>query len=113
MSGYIHKGRIPVKSQNTLPPEVRFAIATAKNTLKANLPLAGFGNQRGNAPTEGSPLPKPDQACDYVEFDVGQDRQGQRGLRRLVFEVHRANRQIREIYYTDEHYGKGTFVRVV
>ena len=35
------------------------------------------------------------------------------GVRRLVFEVHRADRQIREIYYTDEHYGKGSFVRIV
>jgi hypothetical protein len=31
----------------------------------------------------------------------------------LVLEVNMTSRQIMEIYYTEDHYGKTTFVRIV
>ena len=112
MSGYIHRDRIPTRSFLALPPEVREAIASAKNHGVEN--LTAYRNEYG-APLDGPPLPKIDAGCTYREADVGQahenDPKGQRGRRRLVFEVESRGR-IRNTYYTEAHYAKGTFIRI-
>ena len=112
MSGYIHRDRIPTRSFLVLPPEVRAAIARAKNHGVEN--LRQYANEFG-APEDGPPLPKIGAGCTYREADVGQahkdDPKGRRGQRRLVFEVESRGR-IRNIYYTEDHYAKGTFIRI-
>jgi guanyl-specific ribonuclease Sa len=112
MSGFIHRDRIPTCSFLSLAPEVREAIINAKNRGVEN--LRQYGNEFGG-PADGPPLPKVDAGCTYREADVGQahedDARGIRGQRRLVFEVESGGR-IRNIYYTMEHYEKGSFVRV-
>ncbi len=117
MSGRIAKSQIPVKSQVALPPDASIAFIEAKNFLKAGGKLRPFGNDRGNSPLEGPPLPDPSQGCVYYEKQVGHarlgDKQGDSGSKRLVLEVNTASKQIMEVYYTDEHYGKSTFVRIV
>jgi hypothetical protein len=114
-----------VRSQASLPPDATIALIKAKNKLKEpNIDLKKPGgllrrflNDRGNSPLEGPPLPDPAQGCGYFETDVGLarpgDPKGERGSRRLVFEVNESSKQILEIYFTEEHYGKFTFERVV
>jgi guanyl-specific ribonuclease Sa len=66
-------------------------------------------------------LPNPDNGCEYYEFDVGAAHpeavhgpgEGDRGVRRLVVEVNVKPRKVREIYFSDSHYARGTFQRVV
>ncbi len=117
MSGLIAKSQIPLRPQGSLPPDARVALITAKNSVKSGAALRSFGNDRGRTIVEGSPLPKPAVGCAYFEFDVGQahpgDQRGERGVKRLVLEVNGATRQILETYYTEEHYGKFTFYRIV
>jgi hypothetical protein len=117
MSGRIAKSQIPVKSQATLPADASFALIEAKNLLKAGGKLRPFGNDRGNSPLEGPPLPDPSQGCVYYEKQVGHarpgDKQGASGSKRLVLEVNTTSQQIMEVYYTEDHYGKTTFVRIV
>jgi hypothetical protein len=117
MSGRIAKSQIPVKSQATLPPDALIALIEAKNLLKAGGRLRLFTNERGNSPLEGPPLPDPSWGCSYYENQVGHarpgDKKGESGVKRLVLEVNTSNNQIIEVYYTDEHYGKFTFVRIV
>ncbi len=116
MSGRIAKSQIPTKSEMSLPPDVKFALITAKNRLKIGGAFREFRNQQGRTDLEGPPLPAPDQGCAYYEVQVGEarpgDPMGEAGAKRLVLEVVVPARQIREIYYTDEHYGKFTFVRI-
>jgi hypothetical protein len=117
MSGLIAKSQVPVKSASSLPPDVRFALITAKNQLKAGLVLRRFRNEQGRDDTEGPPLPKPSAGCDYYEVQVGEaregDPQGEAGSKRLVLEVNSSSRQLMEIYFTEEHYAKFTFFRII
>jgi hypothetical protein len=115
MSGRIAKSQIPVRSQASLPPDALVALIQAKNALRAGTALRLFRNERGGI-NEGPPLPDPAQGCEYYEVQVGQarpeDERGQAGSHRLVLEVNVSSRQILETYYTEEHYGKNTFVRI-
>ena len=117
MSGRIAKSQIPLRHQAALPTDAVIALVKAKNLLKAGGTLPTFKNERGNSAHEGPPLPSPALGCVYFEKQVGQarpnDPKGQRGSRRLVLEVNEASGQILEVYFTEEHYGKFTFVRVV
>jgi hypothetical protein len=117
MSGRIAKSQIPVRSQASLPTDATIALIEAKNLLKAGRPLRRFSNGRGNSPLEGPPLPDPAQGCAYFEMQVGLarpgDPKGESGSRRLVLEVNDSSKQILEVYFTEEHYGKFTFERVV
>jgi hypothetical protein len=100
-----------------LPPDASIALIEAKNLLKGGRKLRLFGNDRGNSPLEGPPLPDPAQGCLYYEKQVGQARPGdplgESGSKRLVLEVNIKSQQIMEVYYSEEHYGKSTFVRIV
>ena len=114
MSGRIAKSQIPFRSQASLPADVKFALVEAKNLIQAGFTVDGvFGNTRGRTDLEGPPLPAPSQGCKYYEKYVGQDRKGKAGSKRLLFEVNTSSRQIMEIYYSGEHYAKGTVVRIV
>jgi hypothetical protein len=116
MSGRIAKSQIPLKRHESLPPDAKFALIEAKNTLRGGIALALFRNQQGRQPGEGPPLPRPAQGCQYVEKQVGQAHPGDlrsAGSHRLVLEVNVASGQILEVYYTEEHYAKDTFFRIV
>jgi len=113
MSGRIPKSQIPVRSHASLPQDARIALINAKNALKSGAVFRVFGNQRGRTSLEGPPLPEPSQGCLYYEVQVGQTRAGGSGVKRLVLEVNSSSKQIMEVYYTDEHYAKTTFVRIV
>jgi guanyl-specific ribonuclease Sa len=118
MSGRIAKSQIPLLAHNQLPDDARVALIGVKNGLRnRQLPRRGFGNDRGNTPLEGPPLPQLALGCQYFECDVGQARPGdplgRRGSKRLVVEINGSSFQLMDVYYTDEHYGKFTFYRVV
>jgi hypothetical protein len=119
MSGRIHIDRIERRPYATLPGEVQMAIINVKNILRHSprgaAALTLYGNAFGGQ-NDGPPLPKVSAGCSYREVDVGMahsdDPKGRRGVRRLVFEIDASGR-IRETYYTEEHYTKGTFSRIV
>ncbi len=121
MSGYIAKSQIPIKPQVALPDVVRRALIDAKNRIRNQQGLVVFQNNFGAGRGDGSPLPKVSQGCIYYEFDAGTAHPasaapGQppnRGSFRMIFEVNETSRQVLEIYYTDEHYQKGTCFRIV
>lgn len=117
MSGRIAKSQIPVRYRATLPVDAMVALIEAKNMLRAGRTLRSFKNERGNSPVEGPPLPDPAMGCAYFEKQVGSahsgDPKGQHGSKRLIFEVNSSTKQILEVYYTEEHYGKFTFQRVI
>ena len=115
MSGKIAKSQVPIRSANTLPHDVRIAIAQLKERLRAGQLPRIFNNS--NLPIEGigSPLPRLDDGCVYREFQVGAAHPGDQrptGKRRLVAEIVEKPCQIRELYFSDEHYLRGTFVRI-
>jgi hypothetical protein len=113
MSGRIAKSQIQERPHASLPPDVLTALATTKNRVKAGVLPKLFGNNYGIAPGDGPPLPQLDAGHDYYEVDVGTDRVGDRGSRRLVFVIHRTNFRIADTYFSDDHYRKGTFCRIV
>lgn len=117
MSGRIAKSQIPIRGRMSLPPDALTALIQAKNALKQGQRLRAFGNQRGRTDLEGPPLPAPSDGCSYYEIQVGQarpdDPQGEAGARRLVLEVNESSDQIMEIYYTEAHYAKTSFFRIV
>jgi len=51
----------------------------------------------------------------YHEFQVGESRHAQptAGRKRIVIEFHTASRQVLEVYYTEYHYLKFSFFRIV
>lgn len=106
------KEQMLVIHTGALPGDVRQAITAAKNSLRIRLP--GRNSIFHNRP---SVLPNLDDGCQYYEFDVGAarpgDPQGRRGSRRLVLEIVTKAREVREIYFTDQHYTSGSFRRVV
>ncbi|MBA2116870.1 hypothetical protein [Bremerella alba] len=110
MSGMIAKSQVPVARRSQLPADVQMGIVQLKNLVSSGRGKT-FGNIKDNKRLTGQPLPKLDQGCVYIEGDVGQGRVD-RGKRRLVFEIVESTRQVREIYFSDEHYLKGSFVRV-
>lgn len=120
MSGRIAKSQVPTLSRDSLPPDVRSAIIAAKNGHRdGDLVRAvnEFANRRDPLNATGPPLPTPSQGCEYYEWDVGQahqdDTTSRRGKKRLVLEVNASSLEIKEIYYTDEHYAKFSFFRIV
>lgn len=113
MSGKLAKSQVPIIRQRQLPLPAKRAIAQLKNDLRRGQLPRRFGNtSRDKA---GSPLPRLDDGCVYFEVQVGHGRPGpaDRGAQRLVVEIDEKSRQIREIYFTQKHYCKGTFYRVV
>jgi guanyl-specific ribonuclease Sa len=112
MSGNLAVSQIPWRSRKWLPPVVQEGIIEAKNQIRQGANLVVFQNNFGTGVGDGAPLPRVDQGCEYYEFDVGETRLGGRGAHRLVFEVNTSSDEIRKIYYTSEHYTKGSFVRI-
>jgi guanyl-specific ribonuclease Sa len=116
------KNMIPTLSRRSLPSDLQTAIINVKNrlTLARAAQMAGqgtgltpFHNQKGPRAGQGpSPLPNLSNGCAYYEFDVGQGRDN-RGSRRVVAEVVDSTLQVRELYFTDDHYTKGSFSRLV
>jgi len=116
MSNRIHISRIPIKPLSALPPEAKATLIDAKNRLRAGLAVKGqFGNKRGAYDGDGSPLPQLSAGCVYQEVQVGESRDPQptAGKKRFVIEFHPSSRQLREIYYTENHYLKFSFFRII
>ncbi|PQO29103.1 hypothetical protein C5Y96_15215 [Blastopirellula marina] len=111
MSGMIAKSQVPVIHRGQLPADVQAGIVALKNMIRSGRGET-FNNRKDVKNATGQPLPKLDQGCIYIEGDVGRGRID-RGKRRLVAEIVETTRQVREIYFSDEHYLKGSFVRVV
>ncbi len=114
MSNRIHISRISTLPLLRLPSDAKTALIEAKNKLRSGHIFPEFDNQddsRGGGP----PLPKLSVGCVYYEVRVGTahpDDDRPAGRKRLVLEYHDASREIREIYYTEEHYQKFSFYRV-
>ena len=114
MSGMISKSQVPTVSRSALPADVQMGIVNLKNRIRRGMgrgPRA-FDNRKDVERSTGQPLPKLGRGCQYVEGDVGRGR-WDRGKRRLVAEIVESTSQVREIYFSDEHYLKGSFVRVI
>ena len=115
MSGMVSKSQIPVMRRSALPRDLQTAIINFKNHLKRGTRITVFWNgkpdEHGRRRAGPSPLPRLSDGCCYYEYDVGRGR-GDRGNRRIVAEVVTSNRTIREIYFTDDHYTKGSFARL-
>ena len=115
MSGRIHKSRIPIMRSVNLPPDIREQLIQAKQGVAAGINRVPFSNQRGG-PGDGPPLPGLQNGSEYIECQIGNSRPGDprpAGKKRVVFEVHAASRRILESYYTEEHYSKFSFWRLV
>lgn len=118
MSGRIAKSQIPLRPRAQLPAEASVALISVKNELKKKaLPAGKFDNRYGSGEGDGAPLPAPAQKCEYFEADVGTARDGdplgRRGRKRLVVEINTASLQVMEVYYTEDHYRKLSFIRFV
>ena len=95
-------------SNDRLPPDVRVAVVTFKNDLKAGMNLRTGGNLTLYDNRDGG-LPSAAVGQTYYEHQVGQAHQGDprpRGKRRLVALVD-PSRNILKIYFTDAHYTLG------
>lgn len=116
MSGRISVSRIPMMSQLQLPGPARAALIEAKRRLRQGGSFDPFRNE-DDTHGGGPPLPGLSHGCDYVETDAGEARPedpvSRRGARRFVFEFHGSSKEIRNIYYSDAHYLKDSFVRIV
>lgn len=110
MSGMIAKSQVPFVSRSALPADVQMGIAQLKNAIRMGT-ARDFQNRKDESTSTGQPLPKLDRGCKYVKGDVGRGRTD-RGERRLVAEIVESTGQIREIYFSDEHYLKGSFRRI-
>ena len=115
MSNRIHISRIPIKTSGALSAEAKKALIEAKNELKSGVNKEVFSNNRGAYEGDGSPLPQLSAGCEYREFDVGQSRDPKpdRGQKRFVIEFHTSSKQVKEVYYTENHYLKFSFFRIV
>jgi len=115
MSGMVSKSQIPVMRNSDLPRDLQTAIITFKNALRAGQNITVFHNgkpdDRGRRHAGPSPLPRLSNGCCYYEYDVGRGN-SDRGKRRIVAEVVTSSSSIREIYFTDQHYTKGSFARL-
>lgn len=115
MSGKIQKSQIRAVYRRDLPPQVLEAWIAAKQSARTNCGKT-FTNARGGYVGDGSPLPKPAKGFGYREYQVGAAHPGDSepaGQRRLVLEVHLENGDVGESYYTDMHYCKGSFIRIL
>jgi len=56
MSGRIAKSQVPMQSPSSLPPDVRRAIAMAKNAIRGELPLRSFHNRKQVSQATGHPF---------------------------------------------------------
>ena len=115
MSGRVHKSRIPIRLASSLPPDAREALIDAKDRLRTGIGLEQFGNQRGAYEGDGSPLPQLSAGCVYYEFQVGESRDAKptAGKKRFVIEFQQSCRRVMEVYYTENHYLKFSFFRIV
>jgi len=115
MSGMVSKSQIPTYRRTSLPSDLQLALIQFKNQLREGTQLTVFWN--GKPDTEGrrhpgpSPLPRLADGCVYYEYDVGRGH-FHRGNRRIVAEVVAKSGDVREVYFTDDHYTKGSFVRL-
>jgi guanyl-specific ribonuclease Sa len=105
------KSLFPIIRALSLPEDVRIAVTQVKNRIGRGLPPRAqtFRNRP-------AVLPNLDDGCQYYEFQVGAahpDDQRPAGQRRLVVEVNEKALQVREIYFTDQHYASGSFQRIV
>lgn len=92
----------PVDPKNQNSAQVEAGIAPTKEIVK-----------RSRLP---EPLPKPQDGYAYREFDAGLVEWNGvkwRGKWRFVIEVHLSRNTFGNIYYTEEHYQKFTFFRIV
>jgi hypothetical protein len=108
------KSQIPMMSKSSLPPAAKVALDEVKNLLKQGKPLRDFDNRKDSKKGQGPPLPDPSLGCRYFEKQVGTAHVGDKrptGTHRLVLEIDLKGREIREVYYSEEHYFKGTFFR--
>ena len=115
MSNRIHISRLPIRALSALPPEAKEALITAKNRLRSGQALRQFGNERGAYDGDGSPLPQLSAGCVYHEVQVGESRDPNpnAGKKRFVIEFHTSSLQVREVYYTENHYLKFSFFRIL
>lgn len=114
MSGKLSKSQIPMMSRSQLPADVQAAVIRFKNQIRSGAGLTPFGNT--NRPGMGSPLPNLAAGCAYYECRVGGAHPGDArpgGVRRLVAEVNIKPRQVLEMYFTDDHYSKGSMKRIL
>jgi hypothetical protein len=114
MSSSIHKSRIPIKLKFALSDEARKVLIEAKNLLRSGATTELFFNNRGAYDGDGSPLPQLDHGCEYREFDIGEssDPVPKRGKKRFVIEFHSSSRQVKNVYFTENHYLKFSFFRI-
>jgi guanyl-specific ribonuclease Sa len=83
------------------------AISRVKSRVRAGGAVAQFNNN-------GYILPAAGRGQYYIEYDVGQAHAGDprpRGSRRLVA-LMGPNGWFHKIYFTDDHYTRGSFVRI-
>ncbi len=116
MSGKVARSQIPTLSRSSLPGDVRVALSQLVAAVSAGRQLQEFGNRNLRLEGVGSPLPRLANGCCYYEFQVGAAHPGDArpaGSRRLVAEVVVKARQVRAVYFSDGHYRKGTFRRIV
>jgi hypothetical protein len=135
------KSQVPKRGQKSLNGDAQLDVICSKNDVRnaRNVALAEapdnpwarflaelnaqsdnyrgvFGNayafELDTGKRQGPPLPKIDQGCMYLEFQVGEDREGGAGRKRIVILINTSSLQIEELYYTDEHYEKFTFFRI-
>jgi hypothetical protein len=117
MSGLRSLSQIPTISRLQLSPGERASLIAAQNRVRGVRTLDELepflNNKEARSRRGPSPLPRPALGCAYYEFDAGQDRDGGRGSHRFVFEINRSSREIKNIFYTDEHYAKRSFTLVL
>jgi hypothetical protein len=119
MPGHPNKDRMPKKYLSQLGRVQRTALVEAKNDIKLRGPKAGdreFRNTHGLNRSDGSPLPKLDAGFIYREFRAGLAHKGDlksAGKFRFVFQIHVCSWIFSSIYYTDAHYDKETFFKLV
>ena len=106
MSGMIQKSKIPVKAASIMGADMRKAFIEGKNKLKSGMALVKFKNERGLNKFDGPPLPKPDAGCIYYEL------KGSSPKKRVVIAYHASSERVMEVYYTENHYEKHSFVRI-
>ena len=118
MSGKISKSQVPIARMAKAAVDVRKAVRAFKAALASGESLTPFHN--GLTPSgkriDTHVLPNLSAGHEYREFQVGEAHPGderQRGKRRLVAEVNIKACKISTMYFSDAHYEKGSFYRLV
>lgn len=115
MSNRIQVSRIETLPLAALNAEAHAALTDAKNRIRSGKTFPRFEN-KDDSHGGGPPLPKPSAGCQYCEIQVGAAHPGDdepKGTRRLVAEFHEKSRQFKKVYYTEEHYRKMSFLRII